>query len=57
MLTRTLRSLARDGLIPRTVTPTVPVTVPHGLIDLGRRAAYDGASAWTERGSPAPRGR
>jgi len=27
MLTQTLRSLERDGLLIRTVTPTVPVTV------------------------------
>src|SRR3984957_6010550 len=27
MLTQTLRSLERDGLVTRTVTPTVPVTV------------------------------
>jgi DNA-binding HxlR family transcriptional regulator len=27
MLTQTLRSLERDGLVNRTVTPTVPVTV------------------------------
>jgi DNA-binding HxlR family transcriptional regulator len=35
MLTQTLRSLERDGLITRTVTPTVPVTVTYGLTDLG----------------------
>jgi DNA-binding HxlR family transcriptional regulator len=36
MLTQTLRSLERDGLISRTVTPTVPVTVTYELTDLGR---------------------
>jgi DNA-binding HxlR family transcriptional regulator len=35
MLTQTLRSLERDGLITRTVTPTVPVTVSYELTDLG----------------------
>ncbi|GAB2819684.1 winged helix-turn-helix transcriptional regulator [Lentzea nigeriaca] len=36
MLTQTLRSLERDGLLTRTVTPTVPVTVSYELTDLGR---------------------
>ncbi|MGI5175230.1 winged helix-turn-helix transcriptional regulator [Dactylosporangium sp. CA-152071] len=35
MLTQTLRALERDGLISRTVTPTVPVTVSYELTDLG----------------------
>ncbi|GAA2879545.1 transcriptional regulator [Actinoplanes cyaneus] len=35
MLTQTLRSLERDGLISRTVTPTVPVTVSYELTELG----------------------
>jgi DNA-binding HxlR family transcriptional regulator len=35
MLTQTLRSLERDGLLIRTVTPTVPVTVTYELTDLG----------------------
>lgn len=39
MLTHTLRSLERDGLVNRTVTPTVPVTVTvtvtYQLTDLG----------------------
>ena len=35
MLTQTLRSLERDGLITRTVTPTVPVTVTYELTNLG----------------------
>jgi DNA-binding HxlR family transcriptional regulator len=36
MLTQTLRSLERDGLVTRTVTPTVPVTVEYDLTPLGR---------------------
>jgi DNA-binding HxlR family transcriptional regulator len=40
MLTQTLRSLERDGLLTRTVTPTVPVTVSYELTSLGR-SLYD----------------
>ncbi|WP_436499299.1 winged helix-turn-helix transcriptional regulator [Actinokineospora sp. HUAS TT18] len=35
MLTQTLRALERDGLVSRTVTPTVPVTVDYALTPLG----------------------
>ncbi|MEU5313279.1 helix-turn-helix domain-containing protein [Streptomyces sp. NPDC021562] len=35
MLTQTLRSLEHDGLLTRTVTPTVPVTVTYELTELG----------------------
>ncbi|MFI6579487.1 winged helix-turn-helix transcriptional regulator [Nocardiopsis sp. NPDC050513] len=35
MLTQTLRSLERDGLLTRTATPTVPVTVTYELTELG----------------------
>ncbi|MFD8982046.1 winged helix-turn-helix transcriptional regulator [Streptomyces sp. NPDC059564] len=35
MLTQTLRSLERDGLVTRTVTPTVPVRVDYTLTALG----------------------
>jgi DNA-binding HxlR family transcriptional regulator len=35
MLTQTARSLERDGLLTRTVIPTVPVTVTYELTDLG----------------------
>jgi DNA-binding HxlR family transcriptional regulator len=35
ILTQTLRSLERDGLVSRTVTPTVPVTVTYELTGLG----------------------
>lgn len=36
MLTQTLRALERDGLITRTVEPTVPVSVTYALTPLGR---------------------
>jgi DNA-binding HxlR family transcriptional regulator len=35
MLTQTLRSLERDGLITRTAVATVPVSVTYELTDLG----------------------
>ncbi|KAA0018459.1 winged helix-turn-helix transcriptional regulator [Antrihabitans cavernicola] len=35
MLTQTLRSLERDGLVAREVFPTVPVTVEYTLTPLG----------------------
>lgn len=35
MLSQTLRSLTRDGLVTRTATATVPVTVTYELTDLG----------------------
>lgn len=35
MLSQTLKSLERDGLIDRTATATVPVTVSYELTDLG----------------------
>ena len=35
MLSQTLKSLERDGLISRTATATVPVTVTYDLTDLG----------------------
>src|SRR5262245_51873785 len=50
MLTQTLRSLERDGLITRTVTPTVPVTVTYQLTDLGLSLQHlmRGIKEWAE---------
>jgi DNA-binding HxlR family transcriptional regulator len=50
MLTQTLRSLERDGLITRTVVPTVPVTVSYELTDLGLslHQLVRGIKAWAE---------
>jgi len=36
MLTLTLRSLERDGLVKRTVTPTSPPRVDYGLTQIGQ---------------------
>jgi DNA-binding HxlR family transcriptional regulator len=50
MLTQTLRSLERDGLITRTVTPTVPVTVTYELTGLGLslHRVMRGIKVWAE---------
>jgi DNA-binding HxlR family transcriptional regulator len=50
MLTQTLRSLERDGLLTRTVTPTVPVTVTYELTDLGLslQRVMGGIKVWAE---------
>ncbi|MES2755247.1 MAG: helix-turn-helix domain-containing protein [Pseudomonadota bacterium] len=39
MLTRTLKALERDGMVSRTVRPTVPPQVEYALTDLGRSLA------------------
>jgi DNA-binding HxlR family transcriptional regulator len=36
MLTQTLRNLERDGILLRTVTPSMPMRVDYELTDLGR---------------------
>ena len=50
MLTQTLRSLERDGLLTRTVTPTVPVTVTYALTELGLSLQHmmSTIKAWAE---------
>ena len=50
MLTQTLRSLERDGLLTRTVTPTVPVTVTYELTGLGHslQEVVRGIKVWAE---------
>jgi DNA-binding HxlR family transcriptional regulator len=50
MLTQTLRSLERDGMVTRTVTATVPVTVTYELTDLGRSllVVFAGLKGWAE---------
>jgi DNA-binding HxlR family transcriptional regulator len=48
MLTVTLRSLERDGLVRRTVRPTTPPEVEYALTDLGQSIAVPiaGLGAW-----------
>ena len=50
MLTQTLRTLERDGLISRTVTPSVPVRVDYALTDLGAslRPIMQAIKSWAE---------
>jgi DNA-binding HxlR family transcriptional regulator len=50
MLTQTLRSLERDGMLTRTVTPTVPVTVSYELTELGLslQQVMRGFKEWAE---------
>jgi DNA-binding HxlR family transcriptional regulator len=48
MLTLTLRNLERDGLVNRTVTPTIPPRVDYELTELGRSLLepVNALSAW-----------
>lgn len=50
MLSQTLRSLERDGLVHRKAIPTVPVTVEYSITPLGRTlsATVDGLRIWAE---------
>ncbi|WP_030918759.1 winged helix-turn-helix transcriptional regulator [Streptosporangium amethystogenes] len=50
MLTQTLRSLERDGLVSRAVVPTVPITVTYELTDLGisLHRMIRGLKTWAE---------
>ncbi|GAA4660089.1 helix-turn-helix domain-containing protein [Streptomyces chumphonensis] len=51
MLTQNLRMLERNGLVDRTVHPTVPPRVEYTLTEPGRalRATVDALCAWTQR--------
>lgn len=57
MLTVTLRSLERDGLVRRTVRPTTPPEVEYALTDLGHSIAAPMAAlaAWAVRNRAAMR--
>jgi DNA-binding HxlR family transcriptional regulator len=50
MLTQTLRMLERDGLVTRTITPSVPVRVDYELTPLGRSLlpVVNAIKAWSE---------
>jgi DNA-binding HxlR family transcriptional regulator len=51
MLTLTLRGLERDGLVTRTVHPTVPPSVEYALTGLGRTLLEPvmALAAWAEK--------
>ncbi|NEE04311.1 winged helix-turn-helix transcriptional regulator [Phytoactinopolyspora halotolerans] len=51
MLTLTLRKLERDGLLVRTVYPTVPPRVEYSLTDMARElhASLLTLTSWAER--------
>lgn len=51
MLTRTLRHLERDGIVERTVHPTVPPQVEYSLTSMGRslHQTVEALVRWTEQ--------
>ena len=54
MLTLTLRGLERDGLVTRTVFPTIPPRVDYELTDLGRGLSkpVEALGAWAHQHQP-----
>jgi DNA-binding HxlR family transcriptional regulator len=54
MLTLTLRGLERDGLVTRTVFPTIPPRVDYELTDLGRGLSepVKALGAWAHANQP-----
>ena len=55
MLTQTLRTLERDGLISRDVEATVPVTVTYAITELGEslHEVVQHLKRWAESNMPA----
>ena len=51
MLTLTLRGLERDGLVTRTVFPTIPPRVDYALTELGRSllTPVDALGTWARQ--------
>jgi len=51
MLTQTLQTLERDGLVHRDAKPVIPPRVDYSLTDLGREAAQQvrALAVWTEQ--------
>ena len=54
MLTLTLRNLERDGLVTRTVYPTVPPSVEYALTPLGESLCgpVSALGRWAQENSP-----
>ncbi len=55
MLTLTLRGLERDGLVTRTVTPSIPPRVDYALTELGQslRGPVSAIANWAQVNSEA----